>query len=75
MAVKKELNIRSISGKIGPSMAKVTQCRLRPLNCEFLQLCLAGLWYYLAGEPLPSLTLIGSSNYGRYTPHKSRVSV
>jgi CDP-diacylglycerol--glycerol-3-phosphate 3-phosphatidyltransferase len=23
-----------------------------------------GLWYYLAGEPLPSLTLIGSSNYG-----------
>jgi len=23
-----------------------------------------GLWYYLAGESHPSLTLIGSSNYG-----------
>ena len=23
------------------------------------------MWYYLCGEPLPSLTLIGSSNYGK----------
>ena len=23
-----------------------------------------GLWYYLSGESLPSLTLLGSSNYG-----------
>ena len=24
-----------------------------------------GLWYHLAGESHPSLTLVGSSNYGR----------
>lgn len=24
-----------------------------------------GLWYYLPGEQLPSLSLVGSSNYGK----------
>ncbi len=29
---------------------------------------LPGLWYYLPGEELPSLSLVGSSNYGEETP-------
>ena len=25
---------------------------------------IAGLWYYLSGEEMPSLTFVGSSNFG-----------
>lgn len=31
---------------------------------RFIDFCTIGLWYYLNGEELPSLTFVGSSNFG-----------
>lgn len=53
MAVKKELNIRSISGKVGPSMAKVIQYLLHPFNYELV--CLVRV-VVLHGWGAPSIT-------------------
>jgi len=50
----------SILEKDGHFMGKVYKCLLNDVYFN----CIIGLWYYLSGEELPSLTLVGSSNFG-----------
>ena len=50
----------STSEKDGHFMEKVITLSLP----GFRFYCHIGLWYYLGGEELPSLTFIGSSNFG-----------
>lgn len=39
---------------------------IHPPKEPYSTIMIAGVWYYLAKENLPSLTLVGSSNYGRW---------
>lgn len=55
MAVRKELNIQSITGKVGPSMAKVTKYFSTPFDYELVHLCLVRV-VVLHGWGAPSIT-------------------
>ena len=54
----------NISEKDGHFMEKVHTPNVLPDLNILISALHVGLWYYLSGEALPSLTFVGSSNFG-----------